>query len=237
MAKQAGYHNEDLERSRTRLMRGGSYRNQATVCIIPTRGVIPAGVLQSWFNLMSPMNQPFGRLIMSEMEVGDAYNVAIESAIQDPKLAYILTLEEDNTPPPDGLLRLLESIEGGVDGRKYDAVGALYWTKGPGGQPMIYGDPAVMPRNFVPQVPIPNTVQPCNGLGMGFTLFRASMFREGRIPKPWFKTTQDYTPYVGARAFTQDLWFFNNALDKGYSFACDTRVLVGHYDHASGMTW
>ena len=70
----------------------------------------------------------------------------------------------------------------------FDAIGGLYWTKGENGQPMIYGNPNEMPKNFRPQVPIVDGLQPCNGLGMGFTLFKLSMFR--KIDKPWFKTLQ-----------------------------------------------
>ena len=40
---------------------------------------------------------------------------------------------------------------------------------------------------------------------------------------------QEWTP-SGARAFTQDLWFFEQAGAVGLKFACDTRVKVGHYD-------
>ena len=35
---------------------------------------------------------------------------------------------------------------------------------------MCYGNPAEMPLNFVPQIPQPDQITPCNGLGMGFTL-------------------------------------------------------------------
>jgi hypothetical protein len=100
---------------------------------------------------------------------------------------------------------------------------------------MIYGDPKVMPRNFIPQVPVPDSIQACNGLGMGFTLFKLSMFR--KVPKPWFKTLQEYDPANGARAATQDLYFFQNAAIEGYKFACDNRVKVGHLDVRSGEVW
>jgi hypothetical protein len=40
----------------------------------------------------------------------------------------------------------------------------------------------------------------------------------------------EYTPGVGTQVFTQDLYFFNQALPLGYKFAVDTRVKVGHYD-------
>jgi hypothetical protein len=231
-----GIHNADLERSRARLVRGQTYQNLSTVWVTPIPEdppMIPAKVVfQSWMNLMTPMNQMVFKLPMVGMEVGDAYNKAVEMILDHPVLAkarYMLTVEWDNLPPPDGLLKLYESMS------RYDAVGGLYWTKGDCGQPMIYGDPKVMPRNFIPQVPVPDSIQACNGLGMGFTLFKLSMFR--KVAKPWFKTLQEYDPASGARAATQDLYFFQNAAKEGFRFACDNRVKVGHLDVRSGEVW
>ena len=237
---EAGYHNSDLANSRNRLLRGQSYKDLSTICVIPTRGQVHMRVLMSWWSMMTPMNQKFIRLPVVGTEVGEAYNNSVIHILQDSYLSgykYLLTLEEDNMPPPDGLLKLFESINGKIDGNKYDAVGGLYWTKGPGGQPMIYGDPMDPPLNFRPQVPIIDSVQRCCGLGMGFTLFRLDMFRDERIVQPWFKTEQSYTPGVGARSYTQDLRFFELAGGWGYKFACDTRVKVGHYDAESDLVW
>jgi hypothetical protein len=229
-----GTHNKDLEASRDRLFKGSSYKDLSTVCVIATRGMIHAKVLQSWFGLMSAMNQKFIRLFALGMEVGEAYNNMIEYILGHPDLSkwpYILTLEEDNMPPPDGLLKLYESMD------KFDVVQGLYWTKGEGGQPMIYGDPKVMPKNFIPQVPQVDTVQECNGLGMGFNLFRSKIFRDPNIPKPWFKTLQEFQPGQGVRCYTQDLYFYENAGKAGYRFACDTRVKVGHFDVQADLIW
>src|SRR5439155_14163954 len=97
-------------------------------------------------------NQQFiGPIFGENDEVGVAYQKLFDMILGHPELSkwkYILTVEEDNLPPQMGLLKLYESIEQG-----YDVVGGLYWVKGETGQPMIYGDPKVMPRNFVPQVP------------------------------------------------------------------------------------
>ena len=235
-----GRHNRNLERSRDRLIRGGSYKNQATIGIYPSRGDLHPKVVGAWMNMLVPMNQPYVRLWPYNMEIGDAYSQTVESVIADPQFAkfrYVLTMEADNIPPPDGLILLLESIEGGVDGKKYDAVGGLYWTKGEGGQPMIYGNPDEMPRSFAPQVPLVDTVQRCNGLGMGFTLFRLSMLRDPAIPRPLFRTRSEYTPGVGSRVNTQDLYFFDNAAGLGYKFASDTRCKVGHYDQFADIVW
>lgn len=230
-----GFHNNGD--SAQRVKDKGLYQDQSTICLIPTRGVISARVVQSWWNLMAPMNQRFIRMFVVKMEVGSAYSTAIEQILNTPGLSdfrYILTLEEDNIPPPDGLLRLIERMN---EHPEYSAIGGLYWTKGAEGQPMIYGNPAEMPFNFRPQPPVPNELVECNGLGMGFTLFRTDVFKDERIPRPWFETIQRYHPTEGSAAYTQDLYFFENAKKFGHRFACDCGVLVGHYDYENDIVW
>lgn len=231
---QPGYHNADLERSRERLVNSKTYKDLSTVWVTPIPGKLVSAkvVFESWMNLMLPMNQMVFKLPVIGMEVGDAYNWAVEQIMLHPQLSkfkYMLTVEHDNMPPPDGLLKLYESIG------EYDAVGGLYWTKFEHGQPLILGDPKIMPRNFMPQLPIPETLQPCNGMGMGFTLFKMDMFK--KMPKPWFKTLQEFDAQNGARAATQDCYFFNQAALHGYKFAVDCRVKVGHLDLESDRVW
>jgi len=230
-----GLHNADLAATIERLNKGKAYRDLSTIIICPTRGMISDRVVQSWMGMIRPMNQKvIGPIFIRGYEVGEAYNMGIQMVLQNPELStwkYILTIEEDNIPPPDGLLKLYESIDA------YDVVGGLYWTKGEGGQPMIYGDPAVQPVNFFPQVPQADTIQPANGLGMGFNLWKIDMFKDDKLPKPWFKTLNEFVPGVGARSYTQDLYFFENAGKLGYKFACDTRVRVGHFDAAMDIVW
>ncbi|MEK7569124.1 MAG: hypothetical protein AAB497_03355 [Patescibacteria group bacterium] len=230
-----GYHNQNPEGTNARLEKEKSYRDLSTIIICPTRGQVPAKVVQAWMGLMRPMNQKvIGPLFAIGMEVGEAYNSMIEMILQNPELSkwkYILTIEEDNMPPPDGLLKLYEHID------EYDVIGGLYWTKGEGGQPMIYGDSKVEPLNFIPQMPTVDGIQQANGLGMGFNLFKLDMFKDEKIPRPWFKTVQEYSPQAGARMYTQDLYFYENAGKAGYKFACDTRIRVGHYDVNTDIVW
>jgi hypothetical protein len=153
--------------------------------------------------------------------------------LEDPELSqmkYVLTLEDDNMPPPRGLLKLYESAH------KYAAVGGLYWSKGDDGWPMIYGRPGGEPM-FAPQPPEPDTVQECNGLGMGFTLFRMEVFRDERVARPWFKTLQGNSASGEPWLISQDLYFFQRLRDLGYQVACDTRVKVGHYDIRTDVVW
>ncbi len=230
-----GINNADLKATIDRLNKGKTYNDLSTIIICPTRGMISDRVVQAWMGLMRPMNQKvIGPIFFRGYEVGHAYNMAIEMVLNNPELSkwkYLLTIEEDNLPPPDGLLKLYESMD------KFDVVGGLYWTKGEGGQPMIYGDPSVTPLNFIPQKPLSDAIQPANGLGMGFNLFKIEMFKDPKLPKPWFETKQEYIPGKGSLGYTQDLYFYENAGKLGYKFACDTRVKVGHFDAGSDVVW
>lgn len=231
---EVGYHNKDLDTSMARLEKSKSYRDLSTIIICPTRGQIPARVVQSWLGMQRPMNQKvIGPIFAIGMEVGAAYNSLIEMILAHPDLSkfkYILTIEEDNMPPVDGLLKLYESMD------KYDVVGGLYWTKGEGGQPMIYGSVDEIPKNFIPQKPKTGEVVPCNGLGQGFNLYKLDMFKDPDIPKPWFKTMQENTT-EGFKCYTQDLYFYEQAAKAGYKYACDCSCLVGHYDYQNDIVW
>jgi hypothetical protein len=210
-----------------RIAKSNTYRDLSTVWVTPTcnHQLDDQVVFQSWMSLQVPMNQKFCRLCVANAEVGDAYNAAVELILNDQiKWKYMLTVEVDNLPPKDGLLRLYESVD------KFDVVGGLYWMKGEGGTPHIYGNPDE-PGTFMPQVPIENTVQPCNLMGMGFTLFNVDIFR--KLPKPWFKTAS----VEDTGEFTQDGYFFKKAGEAGFKFAVDNRVKVGHIDFSTRKIW
>tara|TARA_R110000868_G_scaffold86512_1_gene242642 strand:- start:1238 stop:1963 length:726 start_codon:yes stop_codon:yes gene_type:complete len=230
-----GRQNSDLAKANARLTTGKTYKDLSTIIVVPTRGgrsLCPRFV-SAISGMMRPMNQQvFGPIFMSGMEVGAAFNSAIEMIQGNPVLAkfkYLLTVEDDNICQPDGLLKLYESIE------EYDVVGGLYWTKGDGGQPMIYGDPNVSPLNFVPQGVIPETVQRCNGTGMGFALFKLSIFK--KLPAPWFETKQSWDPNTGVKCYTQDLWFYEKLVKSGGKVAVDNRVKIGHLDIENDMIY
>jgi hypothetical protein len=227
-----GEHNKNLERTRSRLIRGGSWKRQRIVVIIPAGVLIPAKVALSIWNLILPPNQAIFKILAQEMEVGDAYSTALEQIISHPELSqweYVLTIEHDNMPPNDGLLKLLEQMEMHPE---LSCIGGLYFTKGEGGVPQIWGDPKDPILNFRPQLPVPQALVECCGTGMGFNLWRIKMFKDERLRKPWFKTLASKEG-VG----TQDLQFWADARKYGYRCAIDCSVLVGHYDHVNDIVW
>jgi hypothetical protein len=225
-----GRHNEELENSIKNVEKSNMYKDLSTIIICPTRGTFPTRVVQSWMKLMRPMNQQVVGPIFAEcMQVDAAYNALIDYILNNPYLSgfkYVLTIEEDNLPPADGLIKLYESMD------DYDVVGGLYWGKSEGSFPMLFGDPkSGDPMDSKPQLPIYGEVQQVNALGMGFNLFKLDMFR--KIEKPWFKTVETNEPLEGVRHFTQDFYFYRKAAKEGFKFACDNRILVGHYDSRS----
>jgi hypothetical protein len=221
-----GSNNENLEESIERVEKSKMYQDLSTVIVCPTRGMFPTRVVQSWMKLIKPTNQiVHGPIFAESMNVDAAYNALIKYVLDHKvlgKCKYILTIEEDNLPPADGLVKLYENTD------KYDVIGGLYWGRSDNSFPMIFGNPEEEGVDMKPLKPIPNTVQPCNGLGMGFTLFKMDIFRN--MPEPWFKTLETVNSDGDPLHLTQDLYFAHNAKVYGYKFACDTRVLVGHYD-------
>lgn len=242
----SGFHNSHMDASTTRILRGGSWKKQDMVVLIPAANQISTPVVLSWMNMMYPPNNNAFKVACLGMEVGQAYSSAIESLLTHPQLGgvrFFLTLEHDNMPPPDGLIRLLAHMEANPH---LACVGGLYWTKGPGGVPQIWGDVKDPTLNFRPQPPVrgnweqhgeKSALVECCGTGMGFNLWRTEMFRDARLRKPWFKTTSSLTE----GAMTQDLYFWQDARKWGHRCAVACDVLVGHHDHAAnngeGFTW
>ena len=227
-----GVNNGAIEEAIERIDKSLMYEDCSTIIICPTRGTFPTRVVQSWMKLQKPLNQIIhGPIFAEAMKVDAAYNALIEYILGHEELSkckYILTIEEDNLPPMDGLLRLYDNMG------EYDVVGGLYWGKGKEGFPMIFGDPED-PMDSKPQTPKQGEVQRANGLGMGFNLFKLDMFRN--IESPWFKTLEGLDENGIAQKVSQDIYFYRKAAEAGYKFACDNKILVGHYDSKEDKVW
>jgi len=227
----AGHHNKSPGTG-ARLLKGASWRKQRVVVVIPADSQIPSKAALALWNLAFAPNNGVCKILAQGMEVGDAYSQAIEGILAHPDLSqweYILTVEHDNLPPSDGVLKLLEQMEAHPE---FACIGGLYFTKGEGGVAQIWGDPTDPIVNFRPQVPRPGELQECVGTGMGFNLWRMGLFKDERIKKPWFRTLASRDG-VG----TQDLAFWSEARKYGHRCAIDCSVLVGHYDAIADIVW
>lgn len=233
---------EGLGFERIELIRGSTYRDNSTVVVIPTRGTMSHRVVQAHEGLIAPMNQKRAKFFATGHEVGKAYDAMIASILAAPDLSkwkYVLTLEDDNLPPPDAHIRLLETIEEGG----YDAVSGIYFTKGELNMPMAYGDPEEFRRtgvlDFRPRdiraALQRGHVMEVNGIAMGCALWRMDLFRQ--IPAPWFVTVADVIEGKGVQCYTQDLSFCEKAKRAGKRLAVDFRVRVAHLDVDSGVCY
>lgn len=229
-----GKHNTKILDSTARIIKGKSWKKTRVILVIPATDMIPAKVYLSHCSLMFPPNQAAHRILALGQEVGEAYSNCIQAILDHEELCtweYILTIEHDNAPPPDGLLKLIEQMENHPE---FACIGGLYWTKGEGGVPQLWGSPEQDPiLNFRPQAPIPGKLMEVYGTGMGFNLWRMDIFKDARIKKPWFKTKASKEEGMG----TQDLAFWSEARKYGYRCAIDCNVLVGHYDSTTDIMW
>jgi hypothetical protein len=230
-----GSNNADIDGTYSRIIKGGSWKRQRVIVIIPAGESIPAKVALSHWNLIFPPNNGVFRILAQGLEVGEAYSQAIESVLAHPELSqweYVLTLEHDNMPPHDGVVRLVQRME---EHPELDCIGGLYFTKGEGGVPQIWGDPKDSIVNFRPQPPdLRGGLVECCGTGMGFNLWRLSMFKDSRLRRPMFRTLNGTE---GGGVGTQDLYFWGDARKYGHRCAIDCSVKVGHYDQAADMVW
>jgi hypothetical protein len=226
-----GENSKDLHKARARVLKGGSWKKQRVIVILPSADLIAAKVALSHWNLAFPPNNGVLRILAQGMEVGDAYSSAIEGILANPELSqweYILTIESDNCPPSDGVVKLIERME---EHPELSCIGGLYFCKGPEGgkAPHIWGDIKDPVLNYRPQPPDANGgLVECVGTSMGFNLWRLSMFRDERLKRPFFRTLNGSN---GQGIGTQDLTFWSDARKYGYRCGVDCSVRVGHYDY------
>jgi hypothetical protein len=228
---------------RAAVLHGSTFKDCSTVIVVPSRDEkFHHRVITAWQNLIAPMNQKRCFLFVINDEVGAAYTNTIQGILANPEMSswkYIMTMESDNLPPPDAHIRMIETIEAG----QYDGVSGIYFTKGDVNMPMAYGDPEEFRKtgvlDFRPrdirEALAKGQVMEVNGIAMGCSLYRMSLFKE--VQPPWFVTLNDYTEGQGAAAMTQDLYFCRAARMQGKRFAVDFRVRVGHMDLTSGEVY
>jgi hypothetical protein len=230
-----GLHNKDPNASRARLVKGGSWKHQRVIVVLPAADMVPAKCALSWWNLAFPPNNGVFKMVALGQEVGDAYSTTIEWILAHPELSqweYILSVEHDNSPPQDGVVKLIEGLEAHPE---LAALSGLYWTKGEGGVPQCWGDVNDPNPNSRPQLPPANgEIKQYCGLGMGFCLFRLSMFKDPRLRRPWFKTLNGKD---GVGIGTQDLYAWSDFRKHGYFGAVHGGVRVGHYSVSDDMMW
>lgn len=222
-----------------------SYQDKSIVCVIPTRGMVDVRVVDSWFKLITPINHKFTKLFMANGDLDNAYNTAIITILNHPELKdrrWVLTMEDDNIPPPDGILKLVDSML--ENNNEFRAISGTYWTK-PSRDviehaPIAFGCPDIGEWNMMaPPLTEDGSVVPCCLIPLGFTLIDTNVFRE--LEYPWFKTLEQhdtsrgiFEQNVGA---TPDSYFFQKMWQKNMKIGCRGDIKVGHLDSKTNQIW
>lgn len=231
------------------------FRDQSTVFVIPSRGKVDTRVVDSWLHLIKGMNQKHAYQFARGYKVDDAYNALIAAILADPtysRWTYVCTLEDDNIPPPEAFIALIETIEHerAPDGKPYDAVSALYYGKDDRKIPLCFGswekyrETGEMDFSPLDLSVATREVVPVCGIPQGCAVWRMDLFRE--IKAPWFQTTTEGVHAKIAaykktgkksQVMTQDMHFCRRATEAGKRFAVDLRVRVGHLDTSTGRVY
>lgn len=227
-----GINNDNLDQVAARLHKSGLWDNLTTVIFSPVTKAVPTLSVVSWGSLQHPPNTQVARLYSIDHEVGYAYSEVIDEVIlkneQLSKWKFLLTIEHDNLPPPDGMIRLLARMQ---ENPHLSAISGLYFNKAENGFAHIWGKPGE--NHFCPQPPATDgSLVECHAVSMGFTLFRIEMFKDERLPRPLFETKATAT-----RVRTHDLDFWANASELGYRCAVDCGCRVGHVDLETMTVW
>ena len=227
-----GANNADLEATAARLHKQGTWDNLNTVVFTPAGHTVPTMSVISWEQLQFPPNTQKIRLWSIDQEVGAAYSETVEVILKHEvasKFRFLLTIEHDNlATQPDAAIRLMARMQ---ENPHLSAISGLYFTKGKDGFAQIWGVPGE--KHFRPQVPATDgSLVECRGIGMGFALFRIDMFRDKRLPRPFFQTRAD----AGGTA-THDLNFWVTAAELGHRCAVDCGVRIGHVDIENRTVW
>lgn len=235
----------------------GTWVNRVLI-FTPTRGRVRMEWVQARFGQMIPTNWSHVELIQwmssympMEYQLADAQNLMAKLVVEH-DYEYVLYIEDDNLPPPDGFIKMNNYIREG----KVPVVSGIYFTKGYPSEPLIYRGRG---NSFFKDWKIGDKVW-CDGLPFGFRLEHAGMIKAAWEESPEYRvgdqvtrrvfespTLQYYDPEKGGVSSTQgttDLaWCtrimrdkllekagFPEIQKKEFPFLCDTSIFVHHID-------
>lgn len=198
---------------------------------IPTWG----RVSMRWARAFRHLGGPLGSNIV-ELEpvvgkpIAAARNEIIQAAIAN-NCEFLFFLGDDNLPPGDAIVRLLQRA---WDHPEIDLFTGVYWTKGWPTQPYLWRG---MQRGPYHDWKVGEFI-PVDYAGCDSLLIRLSD-RVKDIGKdlPWFSTDWYWEPEQGAPSelATEDFYFYTRCRQAGIELWADTNVQVLHEDRQSGM--
>lgn len=157
--------------------------------------------------------------------IDEARNWFAEAAIEH-KAKYLFFWDEDVLVPPHALRELIYVADNWPN---VGVVGGIYCLKTQRPEPLVFKQQGMGPT-WDWKV---GEVFECGGIGMGCTLIRTELFKD--IPKPWFRTVDDLSPYLdnlpAGEQWTEDLYFCKKVVDsKKWKIIAHGGLVMPHID-------
>lgn len=193
---------------------------------------LPPRLMFAFHNVSPPMNTNLILLNTLGLPIDQARNYFAEQAIkQDAK--YLFFWDEDVEMPQQSLRELVYQLE---HHDECGVIGAIYCLKTDRPEPLVFQGVGSGP-SWDWKV---GEIFPCTGIGMGCTLIRVSMFAD--LPKPWFKSVDDCSPYLDnvryGEQWTEDLYFCKKVVDsKKWTILAHGQLLPAHINLATGQEY
>jgi hypothetical protein len=197
-----------------------SFENAKIVIATPSvRAEVPMQFYQSVMAMVLKTREKYPNMKFATLSVGNTYVHQARQAMVDEFLEteadYMLWIDDDNIPPEDGLIRLLED--------KKDVVSGLYFKRRAPFEPLIMmqreqGIGSERRSDIFREGK--KELLKIHSTGFGFILIKREVMekmREARMPH--------FSMKVG---LGEDIWFCVQARGAGYDIWLDPSVEVGH---------
>jgi hypothetical protein len=172
-----------------------------------------------------PIGMPYCLYPLVGYETGEARNEIVKKALEM-KTKYVWFVDDDTAAPVFAVRRLMYELEqqGPPLGKAMVCAG-IYFTKEDPPCPVVFKDKSSGPW-WQWKV---NDVFECSGIGTGCMMVRTDLFEE--LPEPWFKTIDKMptSSTVFKEQQTDDLYFCDSVIDKGYTILAHGGVLPLHW--------
>lgn len=200
------------------------------------QGLVHVSFMLQHMNWTPPLNVTLGYMYKTGMLSGAARNMMTLETLKYETTEYIFYVDDDMIIPPLGLYTLYNLME---QNPGWGAVSGVYSTRNDPPEPLVYTEhgrgtswdfemgPGASPTKIM-------------GAGAGCLLARVAAIKDWMKSNPdwpiWADSVEDGLP-GGRVTWGHDVRFVRNLTEAGWPCYVDGRVLCGHYDMKSGLTF
>jgi len=211
---------------------GYPHMARLALCVPFTDRPLPPELPMAFKNCTPPMNMNSIMFETHGKPIDYARNWFAEQAIEY-GCKYLFFWDEDVLIPPHALRELMYVAD---NWPSVGVVGGIYCLKTDRPEPLVFkgiGDGPYWDWKV-------GEVFECSGIGMGCALIRTELFKD--IPKPWFKTVDDLSPYLDniplGEVWTEDLYFARQVREsKKWKIVAHGGLVMPHLDVRTGRRY